>query len=182
MGTGSYPGVKSSWGMTLTPHPLPVPWSRKGRAIPLPLLRAIRPVQSLSACTKVHFTLIRADLILPHIILSAWFFINYISCKSNGVTLINFQTLAILQKLFYMGFVCSLFNVFVWSYMECYFYRICCGDILLCDKLLCIYSHTQLLYGNLVSQFRVIPFRMIGLPCSSAGWLFPVCYFIWCLQ
>jgi len=22
MGTGSFPGVRSSWGMTLTPHPL----------------------------------------------------------------------------------------------------------------------------------------------------------------
>jgi len=42
--------------VTLTPHSLLVPWSRKGRAIPLFLLRAVRPVQSLSACTRVHFT------------------------------------------------------------------------------------------------------------------------------
>jgi hypothetical protein len=59
MGTGSFLGVKSGWGMTLTPHPLQVPWSRKGRAIPLRVLPiwAIRPVQSLSACTRVvHFT------------------------------------------------------------------------------------------------------------------------------
>ena len=27
MGTGSFPGVKSGRGMTLTPHPLLVPWS-----------------------------------------------------------------------------------------------------------------------------------------------------------
>ena len=27
MGTGSFPGVKSSRGVTLTPHPLLVPWS-----------------------------------------------------------------------------------------------------------------------------------------------------------
>jgi len=27
MGTGSFPGVKSSWGVTLTPHPPLVPWS-----------------------------------------------------------------------------------------------------------------------------------------------------------
>jgi hypothetical protein len=40
----------------LTPQPLPVPWSRKGRAIPLLPLWAVRTVQSLSACTKVHFT------------------------------------------------------------------------------------------------------------------------------
>jgi len=40
----------------LTPHPLLVPWSRKGRAMPLLPLWAVRPVQSLSACTRVHFT------------------------------------------------------------------------------------------------------------------------------
>ena len=27
MGSWSFPGVKSGRGMTLTPHPLPVPWS-----------------------------------------------------------------------------------------------------------------------------------------------------------
>ena len=57
MGTGSFPGVKSGRGVTLTPHPRLVPWSRKGRAIPLLPLRAVRPVQSFSACTRVHFTL-----------------------------------------------------------------------------------------------------------------------------
>ena len=56
MGTGSFPGVKSGRGVTLTPHHLLVPWSRKGRAIPLFLLWAVRPVQSLSACTRVTFT------------------------------------------------------------------------------------------------------------------------------
>ena len=56
MGTGSFPGVKSGRGVTLTPHPLLVPWSRKGRAIPLLPLCAVRPVQSLSACTRVTFT------------------------------------------------------------------------------------------------------------------------------
>jgi hypothetical protein len=46
--------------MTLTPHPLLVPWSRKGSAISLLLLWAIRPVQSLSACTRVLFNMISA--------------------------------------------------------------------------------------------------------------------------
>ena len=41
--------------MMLTPHPLLVPWSRKSRAIPLLHLWAVRPVQSLIACTRVHF-------------------------------------------------------------------------------------------------------------------------------
>ena len=55
MGTGSFVGVKSSWGVMLTPHLLLVPWSWKGRAIPLLPLWA---VQSLSVCTWVHFTLL----------------------------------------------------------------------------------------------------------------------------
>ena len=57
MGTVSFPGVKSGRGVTLTPHPLLVPWSRKGRAIPLLRLWVVRLVQSLSACTRVTFTL-----------------------------------------------------------------------------------------------------------------------------
>jgi len=56
MGTGSFPGVKSGRGVTLTPHPLLVLWSRKSRAISLLPLWAARPVQSLSACTRVHFS------------------------------------------------------------------------------------------------------------------------------
>jgi hypothetical protein len=56
MGTGSFPGVKSSRGLTLTPRPLLVPWSSKSRATPLLLLWAVRPVHSLSACTTVHCT------------------------------------------------------------------------------------------------------------------------------
>ena len=56
MGTMYFLGVKSSQGVTLTPHPLLVPWSRKSRAIPLLPLWAVRPVQSLSACTRVYFT------------------------------------------------------------------------------------------------------------------------------
>ena len=35
MGTESFPGVKSGRGVRLTSHPLQVPWSRKGRAVPL---------------------------------------------------------------------------------------------------------------------------------------------------
>jgi hypothetical protein len=56
MGTGSFPGVKSGRGMTLTPHPLLVLWSWKGRAIPLLPVWTVWPVQSLGACTRVHFT------------------------------------------------------------------------------------------------------------------------------
>ena len=57
MGTRSFPVVKKSRGVTLIPYSLLVPWSWKGRAILLLPLWAVRPVQSLSACTRVHFTL-----------------------------------------------------------------------------------------------------------------------------
>ena len=46
-----FPEVKSNQGVTLTPHRLLVPWSRKSRGIPLLPLWAVRPVQSLGACT-----------------------------------------------------------------------------------------------------------------------------------
>jgi len=57
MGTGSFPGVQNGRGVTMTPHPLLVSWPRKDRTTPLLPLWAVRPVQSLSACTMVHFTL-----------------------------------------------------------------------------------------------------------------------------
>jgi hypothetical protein len=56
MGTGSFPEAKSSRGMTLTPHLLLVPWSRKSRALPLLPLWAVRPVNNLGAWTRVDFT------------------------------------------------------------------------------------------------------------------------------
>ena len=56
MGTGSFLEVKNGRGMTLTTHPLLVPWSWKSRAIPLLPLWAVRSVQSLSACTGGQFT------------------------------------------------------------------------------------------------------------------------------
>jgi len=52
-----FPRGKEWLGYDADPHPLLVPWSRKGRAIPLLPLPAVRPVQSLSACVTVHFTL-----------------------------------------------------------------------------------------------------------------------------
>jgi len=41
--------------MIIGSHPFLVPWSRKSRAVPLLPLWTVRPVQSLSACTRVHF-------------------------------------------------------------------------------------------------------------------------------
>ena len=50
-----FPGGKAAGAWRLTPHPLLVPWSRKGRAIPQLLLWAVWLVQGLSACTRVTF-------------------------------------------------------------------------------------------------------------------------------
>jgi len=44
--------------VTLTPHLILVPWSRKSRATPLLLLWAVLLVEILSACKRVKFTLI----------------------------------------------------------------------------------------------------------------------------
>ena len=62
MGTVSFPGVKSDRGVTLTHHPLLVPWSRKSRDIHLLSLWAVRPVQSLSACTRAHLTFLHVSM------------------------------------------------------------------------------------------------------------------------
>jgi len=51
-----FPGSKEWPGRDADPSPLLVPWSGKSRAIPILPLWAVRPVQSLSACTTVHFT------------------------------------------------------------------------------------------------------------------------------
>ena len=51
-----FPGGKERPECEADPPPLLVPWSRKSRAIPLLPLWAVRPVQSLSACTRVAFT------------------------------------------------------------------------------------------------------------------------------
>jgi DNA-binding transcriptional LysR family regulator len=63
MCTVSFPGVKSGRGVTLTPHPLLVPWSRKGKVLPLLPQWAVRPVQSLSACTRAQSFFLRGERI-----------------------------------------------------------------------------------------------------------------------
>ena len=80
MGTGSFPGVTSGWGVTLIPHPFychqervepylyspygpyslhraSVPVQRCTLPLPIPLLPlwTVQPVLSLSACTTAHF-------------------------------------------------------------------------------------------------------------------------------
>ena len=50
-GCRGFPGSKERSGRDADPSTLLVPWSRKSTAIPLLPLWAVRPVQSLSACT-----------------------------------------------------------------------------------------------------------------------------------
>jgi len=92
MGTGSLPGVKSGRGVTLTPQPILVPWSRKSRAIPLLPLWAVRPVQSLSDCTRVHFTLPKNKLKSTQIIRhnAAWFRSSWILCCTDWYSFRSF--------------------------------------------------------------------------------------------
>ena len=56
MGSVSFPGERAAgaWRWPLTPFKCR--WSWKSRAIPVLPLWAVRPVQSLRACTRVHFT------------------------------------------------------------------------------------------------------------------------------
>ena len=51
-----FPGGKERPRRYADPSTLLVPWSRRSIAIRLLPLWAVRPVQSLSACTRVHFT------------------------------------------------------------------------------------------------------------------------------
>jgi len=95
MGTGSFLGV-SGGGVTLTPQPLLVPWSRKSRAIPLLPLWAVRPVQSLSACTRVTFTFF--------VIAILRFVCKLYECK------FHFEIPRSNQKLPHLGHICPSFD------------------------------------------------------------------------
>jgi len=66
MDTGSFPGVKSGPGVTMTPHRFLLAWPWKSRATPLLPLWTVRPVQSLSACTRVHFTFLNQNTRYEH--------------------------------------------------------------------------------------------------------------------
>jgi len=87
MGTGSFSGVKSGRGVTLSPHPLLVPWSRTGRAIPLlpygpyGLYRASVPVQGWPLPLHIPvITLTMSDDQMRAV--SLW---NNICPRSNGL-------------------------------------------------------------------------------------------------
>jgi len=88
MGTGSFPGIKRGRGVTLTAHPLLVPWSWKSRATPLLPLRDVRPVQRLSACKRG-----RGVTLTAHPLLVPW------SWKSRATPLLPLRDVRPVQRL-----------------------------------------------------------------------------------
>jgi hypothetical protein len=83
------------------PSPLLVPLSREGGAIPLLPLWAVRPVQSLSACTSVHFTfLYKCSLFFALFFMS---FILGILFLSPETTHYSFNRLLFIDALQYGG-------------------------------------------------------------------------------
>jgi len=110
MGTRSLPEAKSGRGVTLTSHPFLVPWSRMSIAIPLLPLWAVRPVQSLSACTSVHFYQSRWSVSLwKHITLLVrrWYLPHWTGHSCPGIT-------TWLTSLDPIGLTCST----VYSYLQ----------------------------------------------------------------
>ena len=72
MGTGSFSGVKYSWGVLLTTHPLRVSWSWRSRAIRLPTLWAkTGPVTGtlylffMSVALFIHYSNLMYRILLP---------------------------------------------------------------------------------------------------------------------
>ena len=82
-------GVKSGLGVMLIPHPLLVSWSSKSRAIPLLLLWAARPVQSLSACTRVHFNFFTLSACTRHFVISRTLLLNRRSDGDSSVLMFS---------------------------------------------------------------------------------------------
>jgi len=91
MGTRSLSGVKSDRGVTLTPHPLVVPWSMKGYSY------TSTPPMGRTACTKPQ-CLYRGAL---YNLLS-----STLSHTSSFLTLVGMFSL-FYMRLFYFRFLCS---------------------------------------------------------------------------
>jgi hypothetical protein len=94
MGTGFFRGVKSGRGVRLTPHPLLVPWSWKGTVIPLLPFWAVRPVDSLSANTRMHFTCVTSTNIRRPLR-----FMSVRHAVTRGATYIDIMNKCILSQL-----------------------------------------------------------------------------------
>ena len=110
MGTGSFLGVKSGRGVTLTTHPLLLPWSRKSRAIPLLPLWAVRPVQSLSACTRIanNIKIFRFSCTVTNIVIFRF------SCTVTNLKVFRFSCTVTNIKIF--RFSCTVTNIKIFRF------------------------------------------------------------------
>ena len=97
MGTRSFPGVKSGRGVTLTPHPLLVPWSWKSLAIPLLPLWAVRSVQSLTACTRETFTFTLHIYMYINICIYIKYLVSTATCFSASASTVGSIILGMLK-------------------------------------------------------------------------------------
>ena len=70
-----FPGVKSGRGVTPTPHPLLMPWSWKGRAIPLP---------TFCTTSRPATGTLYLSIIYPYICICHSFLFIYCVCVPTG--------------------------------------------------------------------------------------------------
>ena len=93
-----FPGGKERPGRDADPSPLLVPRSWKSRAILLLTLRVVRPVQSLSACTRVHFTLPFTISFVMFVCLSILLFVSVKELISHWADFYEIWYLRIFRK------------------------------------------------------------------------------------
>ena len=119
-----FPGGKERLGSDADPSALLAPWPRKSRAIPLLPLWTVRPVQSLSACTRVHFT-----FLLLLIYLWSFFRVSY-----HDLSVIRALSLShgSLCSIYYLPLYIFRYTIFITSVVSCMIIRleltwfICC--------------------------------------------------------
>ena len=117
-----FPGGKERPGRDADSSPLPVPCSRKSRAKPLLPLWAVRPVQSLSACTRVHFLIFRSISNWCHF-LSYYYLlvrkqIGFVSSKLKNCNCVSWHALIILVASWVDQAVVRLLFITCGSWME----------------------------------------------------------------
>jgi hypothetical protein len=109
--------------VTLTSHRLLVPWSWVNRAILLAPLWAERPVQSLSACTRVHFNFYPFYRLLNEAGMS--FNLSFLAHNSLHVTAINIASIHKLTLCFVTAFSFLMITVQLQPFYEEVGYYFC---------------------------------------------------------
>jgi hypothetical protein len=126
MGTWSFPGVESGLGVTLTPHPLPVPWPKiQNTAIPLLSLRAF------VACKKY-------ETYLPH---------ESSADSRYGTTCCMSLHVCIVQHV--RRYTCLLYNIYVATRVYC---TTCCTSLHVCIVHTSCYKPCALIFSMMFSS------------------------------